>query len=438
MTKKFEFLFELGSATNIQWKTQDSDPNSILFYRLNDSDTESLRLFKDRIDKANFKFCIVNNESLTVKNIIGTSTEEFNSLQLALLKTYYPVSNDLKFLGVTGTNGKTTTVDLIRQIALSNNKKILSFGTLGVYLNDEKIENFNLTTPALIDIYQTIHKHQEKVDWIAFELSSHALEQKRLGDFKFDSIGWTNFTQDHLDYHGSMEDYFMAKSLIGEYIKKNGQIYLTRAMKKFEDQITFDFKFSEPSIAPETPFFKMSFNRENLSLAKAMSEYLLGNEIKMMELVPPPGRFEVYKHGNSFVVIDYAHTPDAIESLCREVTLSFPDHKLIVLFGCGGDRDRTKRAVMGEAASRFASAIVVTNDNPRTEDPQSIADDIIKGISVQYSIILDREIAIKESIENMNRSVLVIVGKGHEDYMEVQGERKFFSDSKVVNELIND
>lgn len=440
MTSNYDFLFELKGSCNLQWQTQKCDADSILFYSIPSQTSESIEVFKKRLKDLNFKYCIVNlNNKFIGDKVISISDKDFKSLQVSLLQAFYPFKSSLKFLGVTGTNGKTTTVDLIRQIALQNNKNIMTFGTLGVFKNEKVVENFNLTTPSIVDIYKTIHTHQQEVEMIAFELSSHALHQDRLGGISFDAIGWTNFTQDHLDYHQSMDEYFASKCLIRKKIKKNGQIFLTNDLLEYADRISFAYQVIANVDCGNAPFFQMQYNQTNMALAHTLISSV-ENLIKFNseEILPPAGRFEILSYGESFIIVDYAHTPDALESIGGQVAQTFKDHKVIFLFGCGGDRDKTKRVFMGKAASRFACEVIITNDNPRSEDPSVIAEDVVQGVSIPFEIELDRKKAIALGVSKLKKHVLIIAGKGHENYMEIAGVKNYFSDIETVREILND
>lgn len=438
MSSELDLLFNLGADTNIQWQTLNSNSNSILFYRFFDESSENLKKFQQRLKDCEYKYCVTNIE-IKSDDIICLSIENFLKLQFELLLHYYPINKKIKFLGVTGTNGKTTTVDLIRQISIQNKKSVMTFGTLGVYKNEKLVENFNLTTPTLIDAIKTISKHSEGLDFVVFELSSHALVQERLGGLKFNAIGWTNFTQDHLDYHKTMDEYFAAKALVGEIIVPNGKIFLSQDMIKFKNKISFNYEIISNDQKAESPFFKVKYNLSNLNLAfnilKSVSSHI---KLNSSLLSPPPGRFDIHPYKDSYIIIDYAHTPDALESICKEVKSTFKEHDLKVVFGCGGNRDKSKRKLMGAAASKFASFIYITNDNPRFEKPLDITREILEGVTVPYVIETDRKKAIEIAINDLTKNVLIIAGKGHEDYMEIEDKRVHFSDKEVVGEILND
>ena len=435
MTKE-NLIALIDHNTKIQWKVEKTDVNTILFYKFNQKNQLEKEKFIERIKNKPFKICITNFE-MESENCYGVSDIEFENLQSELLNTIYPLSTNLKFIGLTGTNGKTTTVDLVRQLAVLNKKNILTFGTLGCYRNDELVENFNLTTPNLIDAHKFIFDQQEELEVIAFELSSHALEQNRLGHFRFDSIGWTNLTQDHLDYHNTMENYFQAKCKIRELVKKSGLIFLSKALSLEDLEFSFEFEVVSEGENGDHPFFSLSFNKENLDMAYALLKNIFP-ELKReaTKLLPSPGRFDVISHMNSFIAIDYAHTPDALLSICREIKDNFPDHKLKVLFGCGGDRDRGKRSLMAKAVSQYASYGFITSDNPRFENADDIIKDILEGMSIPYEVEVDREQAIGKALNSLDKDILLIAGKGHENYIDIKGKRIFHDDKFCVQKIL--
>ena len=187
----------------------------------------------------------------------------------------------------------------------------------------------------------------------------------------------------------------------------------------------------------ENTFFKVNYNRDNLALALGLTHNLVKFErMNVEELKPPAGRFNIFSHNDSYIIIDYAHTPDGLESICREIKNNFKEHKLITLFGCGGNRDKQKRSLMGEAASKYSDILILTSDNPRFEDPSQIIDDIIPGVSIEYEKIVDRRQAIDYAFKIINHGVLLVAGKGHEDYIEINGKKKTYSDYATVLECM--
>ena len=428
--------------SDIHWRAQDSDKDSLLFYKLKDGD-ESEAEFSSRIKQASFTWLIVN------KNIKGlpantTIVEEpqWPKIQKEILDLLYPMPN-IKLIGITGTNGKTTTADLVLQLGTLAKKKGLSIGTLGVREYNQTLLDFGLTSPSYIDLRKYLHLYGQDKNFCVLEASSHALIQERLFGIQFDASGWTSFSQDHLDYHQTMEEYFKSKSMIFSKTKKNKPVFvpseqknLFNKLKQISEQVSY-----APEITDELPlFFKTQFNKNNLEVAAAIIESLYGNEMifDFNKLIPPDGRFYIQKYKSNYIVVDFAHTPDALENICKGIKNSFPDYKLKVLFGCGGDRDRQKRPKMAEVVARFANETYVTSDNPRSENPEQIIQDIIVGLgSKSFKAIVERPLAVQTAFSELkSHEVLLLAGKGHENYILINGVKHPYSDIKQVDEFI--
>ncbi len=438
--KRYNVSGSFSRISNIEWKTQDSNESSILFYNLNDGKDE-LKKFKERIAESKYALCVVNNElDVKINKVFSVSRSDYEILQEDLLNFFYPIDmNEIYCAGVTGTNGKTTTIDLVRQICIQQDINVLTCGTLGVYLNDDKKEYFSLTSPSYIDLRKILYKYKGEYKCFAMELSSHALDQHRYGSLRFDRIAWTNFTQDHLDYHKTMEEYFKAKFRVFNILRNNGHVYIAKTESELLERIKQKekLKLVDPISGPNL-FFSTKYNQVNLALAKNLVEPLLKDEIYVEKLNAPPGRLNIQKYGSALIIVDYAHTPEGLSSICKELKKSFSKRKLITVFGCGGDRDKSKRKLMAMAACRYSDNVIVTSDNPRFENPKEIIKDITVGLSGEYKIIEDRKEAIKYALENAVDDVILIAGKGHEDYMDVRGFKHPYSDLEYIKELVND
>ncbi len=356
-------------------------------------------------------------------------------------------TSKLLTIGVTGTNGKTTTTNLISQLIDIPHTLI---GTLGTFLPDGSKEDIGLTTPDPLYIqkiaYQTL-KFGGKA--LIMEVSSHALHQGRVSGIKFDGAIFTNLTQDHLDYHSSMEEYFLSKAKLFSLLKPAGKgvVFIEdswgeRLLERYPGiiQITNDsYKLISQDLKgskfeyKERNFFLPivgEFNVKNALLSLVLLESL-GVKVESLDsLRPIKGRLEVVVED---VFVDYSHTPDSLEKAITELK-KLTDKPLTVVFGCGGDRDKTKRPLMGEIASRLADKVIITSDNPRTEDPNKIIDDILKGSKKDLLVIEDREKAITKALEDRD-SVVLIAGKGHEEYQIVGTEKRYFSDQEVVRRV---
>jgi UDP-N-acetylmuramoyl-L-alanyl-D-glutamate--2,6-diaminopimelate ligase len=442
------FSYNIETETtikHIEWKVQESTKNTILFYNFNDSSELELNKFEERIRDTKYAICITNYSGQhSASSIFSMNTDDYKSLQEKILNELYPCDflEERYSVGVTGTNGKTTTVYLLAQLGIQAGYNILTIGTLGVLLNNNEVSNYNLTTPSYIDIRKEIFKHKNDFDIFAMELSSHALSQGRLGSLKFDSIGWTNFSQDHLDYHETMDDYFNAKAKIWNYLKeKNSKVLVPDKQKELINRLeSKNIKITNTKIKTTNPFFKVDYNLENLSLSLGLIKSYKNIDYDIENLTASPGRFNIIPHGDSYIIIDYAHTPDGLNSICSDLKKSFKKYNLITIFGCGGDRDRDKRPLMANAASKKSDFVILTSDNPRFEDPNQIIGDASVGLGPASHIEVDRKKAIQFGISRLKgqKSILLIAGKGHEPYLDVQGTKYPYNDADYITELIND
>lgn len=391
---------------------------------------------------------------------------------------YSRPSKGLNLIGITGTNGKTTVTHLIQKIFEQNEEKCALIGTLGYKLSSNgEYRDAKHTTPQAPELQATLRmiKDVEKIDNVVMEVSSHALEQNRVGGCRFNGAILTNLTQDHLDYHITMDNYFKAKAMLferliegnfavinadDEYAERflsvvpEGVRKLTYGVKKSADIMAKDIKFSlngaEFTLVIGTEEYSVNLHMNGMFsvynvLAAVSAAIAMNIDIKvalkaLQNVHGVAGRFEVVNK-KPLVIVDYAHTPDGLENVlksAREITPS--GGKLICLFGCGGDRDATKRPKMGAIAQNLADKIVITSDNPRSEDPQQIITDIIAGLkSVDPDIVIvepDRgeAIALLKSIAN-NNDVVLIAGKGHEDYQILKDKTIHFDDREQARKV---
>lgn len=418
-----------------------SRKNQIVFYK-NHNDEKSVSLFESRLEKVSPGLIVLTNKP---KNkiehpfvVVGES--DFLEVQKKTLEVLFPVNKFPQILAITGTNGKTTTAFLLMQLLNQKNKMAGFVGTTGVYVNDKKIDHsFTTTSPGLIDFWKINYQNQE-LGYLCIEASSHALDQKRFYGFKFSNVAFTNITRDHLDYHENFENYFEAKRKILSYLDEHGRCFVIDTEEEIFNKLNDKRAALVSKIEPDStqPFFSVDFNQKNLGVAVALAKSVLGEEVSFdySLLAPPNGRLDITSFGDSNLgIVDFAHTPDAVENVLSEVKKGFPDHVIKVVFGCGGNRDKKKREEMGEIVSALSSNFVITNDNPRDEDPESIVQDILPGVikGADYQIELDRKKAIEDSISSMNkREILLILGKGHEDYQLVKGVKTYFSDKEVL------
>lgn len=448
---KSSSLIEDFSLTSITTNIQNSVKGDIVFYRIHENE-KAEHVFCERVNKAKFSLIVVNRyvASLENYNYIVVGYTDFLTCQKIVLDDLFPNKNSLKLVGITGTNGKTTVANLCTQIAYQCGKKAFSIGTLGVLDHEKNIyPEINATTPSYVELRKIIYKFQDTYEALFFEVSSHALDQKRLNDIRLDASAWTSFSQDHLDYHKTLEEYFDAKLKIStEASTENAPLYISNLEKELKSKLSKKIKtlkvaltLKQLVISNIPSQFLAEYNVSNLEIALALNSFLWDtSEVDITKLNPPKGRFSTIELKNRIVVIDYAHTPDALINICKSIKEAFSDKVLTVVFGCGGDRDRLKRPLMAKAVERFADKIILTTDNPRTENPNQILEDTQKGFtSSKFSREIDREKAIKKSIfESNENEIILIAGKGHEEYQDVNGVKINFSDFNIANKYLKE
>lgn len=378
---------------------------------------------------------------------------------------------EMDCIAVTGTNGKTTTTYIIESILKEAGKKPVIVGTTGIRYAD-KFVDLNSTTPSTYDFFKVLADAKScGCDALVMEVSSHALHQHRVNGVVFDVGIFTNLSGDHLDYHNTMDEYYEAKKILftPEYcnvgvIGKDNE-YGAKLFKEAEvDKVSFGLTPKSDITAEEIWFglsgLKAKFvcpsgkvdvkselvglhNLENL-MAAAAGCIMLGidNEdiAKGIEaLKNVPGRLEKFEKSNgAYIFVDYAHTDDALRNVVDALG-SFKENKLITVFGCGGDRDRSKRPRMAKSAESGSDVVIVTSDNPRTEDPQQIIEDILTGFENADSVIIspDRSNAIKQAVDMAEpKDIVLIAGKGHEDYMVLGTEKIHFDDREEVQKYL--
>ena len=374
----------------------------------------------------------------------------------------------IKMICVTGTNGKTTITNVIKHILMSTGHKTGLIGTIRNEIGDEVFETSN-TTPMAFEFMQLLNRMvNEGCEYVVMEVSSFGLVQNRIGSSWFGIALFTNLTQDHLDYHKNMENYYQAKKKLFDIcdsaICNIDDDYGRRLFGEIScDKLTFSTRESASFYADgikikptgssfwfcnegKSHFVKAKipglFNVSNLTAAMAAclkAGVPLDKIIAAVENYPGvKGRCEVIPTGRDFTVIcDYAHTPDAIENVLRSVK-EYTSGRLICLFGCGGDRDSAKRPLMAQAAAKYADKLIVTSDNPRTEDPEAIIKDILTGLTdakVPYDVVTDRREAIYHALKIAEKGdIIVLAGKGHEDYQIIGEKKNHFDEREVVAE----
>ena len=403
-----------------------------------------------------------------VETIIVDNTKDY--LVKYLYDTYYSEIKDLKLIGITGTNGKTTTSILIHNMLNKLGRKTAYIGTNGFYIGNF-IKELPNTTPEIIDIYELlIEAKKEGCEYVCLEASSHGLDQNRLKGLKFDFAVFTNLTHEHLGYHKTMENYAKAKQKLFNMLRNNKYAiinnddnYKDYFIVKGNNNITYsftkgDYYIKEYNITLSHSTFSVIHNNENYTFStKMLGKHNIYNSLvsiiilnkigytfeeinKVLNTVESPiGRMENINYKNNNIIIDYAHTPDGIENVLKTARELKPN-KIITIIGCGGGTgsDREKRSEMGNLVLTMSNKTIFTNDNPRDEDPNQIINDLLKEkANDNYIIELDRKTAIKKGIEELtNNDILLILGKGHENYQIIGSNKTHFSDKETVQEII--
>jgi len=407
------------------------------------------------------------------KGIYIISVYQLNSRLFELCEAYYqsPQSN-MKIIGITGTNGKTSTCQLIAQLLTNLGEKVAIIGTNGAGMQGD-LKPIANTTPGATELHQLFYQfNQQGAAVVVMEVSSHALEQKRVNADLFDAAVFTNLSRDHLDYHQTMDAYGAAKfkifnesskqikvlnvddlqgskwfntiktNKVGFSCKQNNNqteyLYSANDIEHGNDGVSFNLSFAEQTLAIQTPLIG-DFNVENVlaAISLLLQWQYPAQEVKQacQALKPVTGRMELFGiSGYAHAVVDYAHTPDALENAlnaCRQHCKG----ELWVVFGCGGDRDKGKRPQMGEIACKLADKVVITNDNPRSESPQQIADEIAVGCTQKnkISVMLSRQEAVLNTLAKAKEDDMVLLaGKGHEDYIVLGNKKHFYSERETV------
>lgn len=411
---------------------------------------------------------IINEEKLytNVNTIIVNDSRQFIADYLKI--KFKSKLKKTTLIGVTGTNGKTTTAYLLYQLFNQCNIKCAYIGTIGFYLNKKKIP-LNNTTPDLVTLYDLFEQcFKEKVKVIVMEVSSHALALNRVLGLKFNYAIFSNLTHDHLDFHQSFDNYKETKKKLFNMLKKekkaiinsDDQSYQEFLLKK-NNNITYgtngNYQLLDYKLEINKSTFKVKHNNQiheitlnipgkyniynYLSAFSLLCEYgIKTSKIikKTLTLGFPPGRMELIKKNNFFVFIDYAHTPDAVLNVLKNVH-EYKTKRIITIIGCGGNRDKLKRPIMGDIATANSDFVIFTNDNPRFEDDKNIIKDITYNLNRKnYEIIYDREQAIAKAINLLNENdILLILGKGHEDYQLINGKKYDFNDKLIALKYLN-
>ena len=404
----------------------------------------------------------------TVKVVVGSTRKALAQISA---NYYRNPASKMTMIGVTGTNGKTTTTFLIKQmIEAVSNTKVGLIGTVECAIGNEKFPATH-TTPESFELHRLFDQMVKKgCTHCVMEVSSHALHQHRVFGISFKAAVFTNLTQDHLDYHGTMQKYFDAKKILFDGLS-NDTIAVTNADSDYGEKIVEGCKakvisysinqlstVKAENVTVSVNGFSAKINNEavtsrlvgRFNVYNFLGAYSvvkgLGLQVSSSvysTLISAPGRFDQIQSPKGWTaIVDYAHTPDALENCLQTIHDVLPEHRtntIITIFGAGGDRDTTKRPKMGAIAERLSDVIIVTSDNPRTEDPMKIITDVLKGISDKKKTIVeaDRGKAIAKGIAIAKLGdIILIAGKGHEDYQVIGKEKIHFSDKEEVLKFV--
>lgn len=463
---------------NIQYDSRKVERNDC-FVAIRGMEMDGHRFLGDAVQKG-AKVIVIEDDAAypdslamhtsVVKVVVNNSRQ---ALARMAANYYGHPAQKLTAVGVTGTNGKTTTTHLIKSILEARGETVGLIGTIEYALGTQK-QPAPHTTPESLELHSLLAQMVNAgCTSVSMEVSSHALHQSRVHGIDFRAAVFTNLTQDHLDYHGSMENYFQAKKILFDELSEASSA-ITNADDPWGLKIIASTKASTLRYSVESA---ADIRASNIDLS--LSGIAIDIEYRGMKnrvTSPLIGRFNVYNILSAYAtgkalgipeqaiqqgiaslhavkgrlervdspkgwtaIIDYAHTPDALEKCLRAVRELLSTGRIITVFGAGGDRDKTKRPPMGKIAARLSDLVIVTSDNPRTEDPQQIMNDIVAGIPTTVGVqqIINRREAIRKATE-LARSgdVIVIAGKGHEEYQVLGTEKIHFSDREVVEEFM--
>ncbi len=443
----------------ISSRSQDNLNNSLFFCYNGSHDPQIMA--KNAV--ANGAVAIVCDKFYDV-DVLQILVDDVREAMASIAQTFFN-TKDVKVIGITGTNGKTTTSFIIADILKSVGKKVGIIGTNGVYFANTFLPS-KLTTPDVIDLHEMFSIMKKGgVDYVVMEVSAHAISLKKILGINFICKVLTNVSQDHLDYFKTLDEYKKVKL---SFFDNLNDLMVVNADDEVGQQILhkYDTAISYGINCPSDSFcidinkdcnsyimnicdnvIKINsklyglFNVYNC-LAGATCCYFLGISIDQIQnalcnLKPVDGRFNVIKYNDKTIIIDYAHTPDGLENVLK-TSRKMTNNKLICVFGCGGDRDKSKRPIMGAVAEKYSDYCFITSDNPRFENPKNILSDIQSGFNDKnYYITLDRKTAIKLAINSLKGGdTLIICGKGGENYIDIKGEKLPYSDFETVKEIL--
>ena len=454
-------------VSGITSNSKEVQPNFV-FVAIQGVNVDGNQFIEEALDKE--AVCVISDSNDIEETDRIIKVKNARKALTCLASNYYGnPEKHIKTIGITGTNGKTSTTLILKDILEADGKKVIQVGTLGV-IPDITNLNLSLTTPDSISLFQILHHAvKEEFDYAVLEVSSHALSQNRVDSIAFDAVGFTNLSLDHLDYHKSLENYFNDKKKLFNLIKdgnnplvlsdssygedickdypnskkislKNDQAdYFCTAFSINQDGITGTMVSDSCSLEINSEL-KGRYNLENIVLASSIA-LELGVQPSIVEKGINncnyiSGRHEnISKPGFPDIIVDYGHTPDAYINMLSSLKEIYPNKKIKVLFGAGGNRDQSKRTEMAKAVEQFATECYVVPDNPRFENINDINNDVVKGFSKDiYTVFDDREKGLLIALEHLDTDdILVIFGKGNEEFQEINGKKLHYSDRKIID-----
>ena len=454
-------------VSGITSNSKEVQPNFV-FVAIQGINVDGNQFIQEALNKE--AVCVITDSNDIEETDRIIKVENARKALTCLASNYYGnPEKHIKTIGITGTNGKTSTTLILKDILEADGKKVIQIGTLGV-IPDITNLNLSLTTPDSISLFQILHHAvKEEFDYAVLEVSSHALSQNRVDSIAFDAVGFTNLSLDHLDYHKSLENYFNDKKKLFNLIKdgnnplvlsdssygedickdypnskkislKNDQAdYFCTAFSINQDGITGTMVSDSCSLEINSEL-KGRYNLENIILASSIA-LELGVQPSIVEKGINncnyiSGRHEnISKPGFPDIIVDYGHTPDAYVNILSSLKEIYPNKKIKVLFGAGGNRDQSKRTEMAKAVEQFATECYVVPDNPRFENINDINNDVVKGFSKDiYTVFDDREKGLLIALEHLDTDdILVIFGKGNEEFQEINGKKLHYSDRKIID-----
>ena len=472
----------VGNPAEKQISSVEYNSNSVsqdsIFVAIKGFNTDGHQYIQDALNNKAAAIVVEDNESIPDSIVTGSNAVMIlvSNTRKALAEVsnlfYGEPSEKINLIGITGTNGKTTTAYFIKNILETAGSRVGLVGTIMNYIGKEKIDS-KLTTPESKDLNKMfLEMKQAGCEYGVLEVSSHSLALNRVHNIHFNSAIFTNITAEHLDFHKNFDNYLNAKKILFDNLSPGStaiynsddvhSVDVIRDCNSFKysygtneeadfriSDISFDLTGTTYNLHYEnkTHPIKTSlvgdFNSYNTASAFAVATLSGINPDEIVEGIKTtsqvPGRFEVLTNGTRKVVIDYSHTPDSLEKALLVIRkLTAKNNPVLTVFGCGGNRDKQKRPVMGKIATELSDRVIITSDNPRFEKPGTIIEEIKSGITKDnYKVIENREEAIEDAIRDSSKgSVILIAGKGHEEYQEENGARKYFSDRETAKRFL--